>query len=478
MKRFIVGESRSQSTLFPESLDDYVSEDNPVRVIDVFVDELEMRELGFTGVDPQATGRPAYHPSILLKLYVYGYMNRIHSSRRLERESQRNVEVMWLTGRLMPDFKTIADFRKDNAKAIQNVCREFVVLCRKLNLLTESMVAIDGSKFKAVNARDKNFTQAKMKRRMDDIDKSIAEYLRQLDTADRQEERVRKADTTRLKDKIAKLKDEMKRLKKMKAEMLKQPDKQISLTDPDARSMKTRGNGIVGYNVQTAVDVQNHLIVEHEVTNHGSDRGQLSSMAKKARQSMGSDKFEVVADRGYYKSIDIKACDDAGIITYLPEAITSRGRKAGRFTKQDFRYLPDTDEYLCPSGERLQRHFTTNENGMDLHCYWSFAACSTCSIRQQCTTSPQPRRIKRWEHENVLDAMRLRLKLKDDAMRIRRQTVEHPFGTIKAWMGATHFLTRTIDRVSTEMSMHVLAYNLKRVIQIMGVREMVQAIRA
>lgn len=478
MKRFVIGESRSQSTLFPELLDDYVAEDNPVRVIDVFVDELDMRELGFSRVDPQATGRPAYHPAMLLKLYVYGYLNRIQSSRRLERESQRNVEVMWLTGRLMPDFKTIADFRKDNGKAIQNVCREFVVLCRKLKLLTESMVAIDGSKFKAVNARDKNFTQAKMKRRMDDIDKSIDEYMRQLDTADRQEDRVRQADTSRLKDKIAKLKDEMKRLKKLNAEMLKQPDKQISLTDPDARSMKTRGNGIVGYNVQTAVDVSNHLIVEHEVTNNGSDRGQLSSMAKKARQSMGSEKLEVVADRGYFKSLEIKACDDIGIVSYVPEVMTSQGRKAGRFTKQDFRYLPDTDEYLCPSGERLQWHFTTKENDLDLHCYWSFAACSSCSIKQQCTTSPQPRRIKRWEHEDVLEAMKLRLKLKVDAMRIRRETVEHPFGTIKAWMGATHFLTCTLERVSTEMSLHVLAYNLKRVISMMGVRELVQAIRA
>jgi hypothetical protein len=317
-----------------------------------------------------------------------------------------------------------------------------------------------------------------MKRRMDDIDKSIDEYLRQLDTADRQEESVRKADTTRLKDKITKLKDEMKRLKELKSEMLNHPDKQISLTDPDARSMKTRGNGIVGYNVQTAVDVNNHLIVEHEVTNVGSDRGQLSSMAKKARVSMDVEKLEVVADRGYFKSLEIKACDDAGIITYIPETLTSSGRKAGRFTKQDFRYLSDTDEYLCPSGERLQWHFTTNENGMDLHCYWSFAACSACSIKQQCTTSPQPRRIKRWEHEKVLETMKHRLKLKADAMRIRRQTVEHPFGTIKTWMGATHFLTRTLERVSTEMSLHVLAYNLKRLINLMGVRELVQAIRA
>jgi len=477
MKRFVIGESRSQSTLFPELLDDYVAEDNPVRVIDVFVDELDMRELGFSGVDPQATGRPAYHPAMLLKLYVYGYLNRTQSSRRLERESQRNVELMWLTGRLMPDFKTIADFRKDNGKAIQSVCREFVVLCRKLNLLTESMVAIDGSKFKAVNARDKNFTQAKMKRRMDDIDKSIDEYMRRLDTADRQEQRVRKADTTRLKDKIARLKEEMKQLKKLKAAMLAEPDKQISLTDPDARSMKTRGNGIVGYNVQTAVDVNNHLIVEHEVTNNGSDRGQLSSMAKKARHSMGSEKFEVVADRGYFKSDEIKACDDAGIITYLPEAITSRGRKAGKFTKQDFRYLPESDEYLCPSGERLYWHFTTKESGRMLRSYWNRAACRECIIKAQCSPSPE-RRVRRWEHEDVLEAMKLRLKMKVDAMRIRRQTVEHPFGTIKAWMGATHFLTRTIDRVSTEMSMHVLAYNLKRVINIMGVRGLVQAIRA
>lgn len=213
------------------------------------------------------------------------------------------------------------------------------------------------------------------------------------------------------------------------------------------------------------------------MTNSGSDRSQLSFMAKKVRLSMGVDQLEVVADRGYFKSLEIKACDDAGIISYVPEVMTSQGRKAGRFTKQDFRYLPDTDEYLCPSGERLQWHFTTKEHDLDLHCYWSFAACSSCSIRQQCTTSPQPRRIKRWEHEGVLDAMKRRLKLKADAMRIRRETVEHPFGTIKAWMGATHFLTRTIDRVSTEMSMHVLAYNLKRVINIMGVRELVQAIR-
>ena len=262
MKRFIEGEDRTQSTLFPERLDDYIAEDNPVRVVDVFIDELDLGRLGFQGVDPQATGRPAYHPSTLLKLYVYGYLNRVQSSRRLEREAQRNVEVMWLTGRLMPDFKTIADFRKDNGKAIRAVCREFVVLCRKLNLFSQALVAIDGSKFKAVNNRDKNFTRAKMKRRLAHIEASLDRYFEQLERADREERSVAEANTVPLKSKIATLKEEMQRLKKLEVQMQNAPDKQVSLTDPDARSMKTRGNGIVGYNVQTAVDAEHHLIVD------------------------------------------------------------------------------------------------------------------------------------------------------------------------------------------------------------------------
>jgi len=477
MKRFVEGESRNQSTLFPESLDDYVGEDNPVRVIDVFVDELDLGAVGFSGVEPHATGRPSYHPAVLLKLYIYGYLNRTQSSRRLERESQRNVEVMWLTGRLMPDFKTIADFRKDNGNAIRSVCREFVVLCRNLNLFADAVVAIDGSKFKAVNAREKNFTQAKMKRRLKQVEESIDRYFKQLDTIDRQQSSEHKDTATQLQDKIAKLKETMQGLKETEAEMLKQPDKQISLTDPDSRSMMTGGKGIVGYNVQTAVDTKHHLIVTHEVTNEGNDKNQLFTMAKKARLSLDVENLEVLADRGYFKGEELLACELAGIRAFVPEPLTSSSKVHGRFTKQDFRYLSDSNEYLCPANKHLQWHFATEENGKTMHCYWNRAACRECPISSQCTTGLE-RRIKRWEHEGVLEVMKLRLDQKPDAMQVRKETVEHPFGTIKAWMGATHFLTKTIKRVSTEMSLHVLAYNLKRVMNIMGIGSLIEAIRA
>ena len=283
MKRFIQGDSRTQSTLLPETLDDYIADTNPVRVVDVFVGELDLGKLGFEGVEPAATGRPSYHPGVLLRTYIYGYLNRIQSSRRLEREAQRNVELMWLTGRLMPDFKTIADFRKDNGQAIRNVCRQFVVLCQQLGLFTEALVAIDGSKFKAVNHRDRNFTSAKLQRRMEEIESSINRYLVGLDTADRQEPAVARPQTERLQDKIVALKAQMKMLKELEVQLKASPDQQISLTDPDARSMKTRGTGIVGYNVQTAVEAKHHLIVAHAVTNVGTDRDQLTAMAKQAR---------------------------------------------------------------------------------------------------------------------------------------------------------------------------------------------------
>src|SRR5271167_4321693 len=311
MTRFVVGEDRSQSTLFPERLDDYIGDDNPVRAIDVFVDELDLGELGFVGVAPAATGRPSYHPAPLLKIYIYGYFNRVQSSRRLERECQRNVELVWLTGHLMPDFKTIADFRKDYGEPIRKVCRAFVLLCRTVGLFSQASVAIDGSKFKAVNNRDKNFTEAKMKRRLEQIDESIARYLSLLDTADRQGPTVPEAKTTRLKEKIAKLREEIERLNALNAQMMASEDKQISLTDPDARSMATsgRGSGIVGYNVQAAVDTTHHLIVAHEVSNIGTDRNQLSNMSEQARTEIGAETLDVVADRGYYDSKEILACE-------------------------------------------------------------------------------------------------------------------------------------------------------------------------
>lgn len=477
MTDFIQGENRFQSTLFPEQLDEYIAEDSSVRVIDVFIDALDLSGLGFQ-LEPQATGRPAYHPATMLKIYVYAYLNRIHSSRRLERECQRNVELMWLTGRLAPDFKTIADFRKDNGQAIRLVCREFVMLCRKLNLFTEAFVAIDGSKFKAVNNRDRNFTKAKMKRRLEQIDQSIERYLGQLASADRQSPEIAEAKSERLNEKIAKLKEEMQRLKKLQVRMMNHPDQQISLTDPDARSMVTsgRGTGMVGYNVQTAVDTQHHLIVEHEVTNVGHDRTQLYNIAKRTKTVLEVQALDVVADRGYFRSEEIRDCENDGITTHLAKPQTSGNMAKGQFGKRDFIYKPDDDEYQCPAGERLIYRFTREESGKMIRRYWT-TACQGCSIKSQCTTG-EHRRISRWEHESVLEALEVRLDQAPEMMRVRRQTVEHPFGTLKAWMGHTHFLTRTLKHVSTEMSLHVLAYNLKRVMNILGPVMLIEAIRA
>src|SRR5476651_135019 len=479
MRRFVEGMDRGQSTLFPECMEDWIGQDNPVRVIDVFVDELDLAELGFSGVDPEMTGRPSYHPSALLKLYIYGYLNRVQSSRRLERDAGRNVEVMWLTGRLVPDHKTIADFRKDNGPAIRKVCARFVELCRAMGLLTKASVAIDGSKFKAVNNRDRNFTRAKMERRMAQIEESVARYLQQLDSADRQEpSEALKTKTSRLQEKIAMLKVQMQRLEKLRVRMLAAPDQQISLTDPDARSMATsgRGSGVVGYNVQVAVDTQHHLIVMHEVTNVGTDRSQLAHVAKATKSTLDVEKLDAVADRGYFSSEEILACENAGITVTLPKPMTSGLIAKGRFGKQDFRYVAQQDVYICPAGETLPYRYTNEEHGMFLRRYWT-NACQGCAIKQSCTTGKE-RRITRWEHEHVLEAVQRRLDEHPEKMRQRRETVEHPFGTIKARMGATHFLMKTLPKVATEMALHVLAYNMTRVMNIMGIQPLMAAMRA
>jgi len=458
--------------LFPERLDDFVAEDNPVRVIDVFVDELDVSGLGFK--EPSEMGRPGYDPRTMLKIYIYGYLNRVQSSRRLEREAQRNLELMWLTGRLAPDFKTIADFRKDNAEAIRLVSREFVMLCRKVKLFTEHLVAIDGSKFKAVNNRDKNFTREKMKRRLAEVEASIERYLGRLEEADRDE--AAKASTERLEKKVGALREEMSRLKKLEIQMLESPDEQLSLTDPDSRSMNCRGSGIVGYNVQTAVETKTHLIVAHEVTNVGSDRRQLAKMADEARTAMGVDSVSVVADRGYYCSEELLKCERAQITVYIPKPLSSRHRANGLYPREVFRYVREDDEYECPAGKRLTRRTRTLQNGLILHRYWSIQ-CGECALKPRCTTGPE-RRVSRWEHEDVLEAAQVRLDKRPEVIRVRRATVEHPFGTLKAWMGATHFLTKTLRKVSAEMSLHVLAYNMKRAIQILGVRPLLAAVRA
>ena len=478
MRRFVEEADRGQCTLLPECLDDFIDESNPVRVIDVFVDALDLAEMSFEGVEPAATGRPSYHPSVLLKLYIYGYLNRVQSSRRLEREAGRNVEVMWLLGRLAPDHKTIADFRKDNGPALRKVCARFVELCREMGLLATASVAIDGSKFKAVNNRDKNFTRAKVERRRAQLEESVARYLSQLDTADRQEPtEALAARVTRLKEKLARVKEAMGKLAVCEKQMLASPDQQISLTDPDSRSMATsgRGSGVVGYNVQVAVDTGHHLIIAHEVTNTGSDRAQLVNIASRAKDVLGVEKLEAVADRGYYSGEEILACDK-GIAVTLPKPVTSGLEARGRFGKQDFVYLSDEDAYRCPAGEKLTYHYTNEEDGQQLRRYWT-NTCRDCALKTGCTTGKE-RRITRWEHEHVLEEVQRRLDHNPQAMRQRRETVEHPFGTMKARMGATHFLTKTLPKVAAEMALSVLAYNLTRVMNIVGIRPLIAAIAA
>src|SRR6516162_775324 len=479
MAGFIEEADRGQLSLLPGSLDDWVGKDNPVRVIDAFVDGLDLKQLGFETVEPLDMGRPGYHLTVHLKLYIYGYLYCVQSSRRLERECHRNLEVMWLLGRLAPDHKTISDFRKDNGAAIKKVCGQFIELCRSLGLLLKASVAIDGSKFKAVNNRDKNFTQGKIEKRRTQLEESVARYLAQLDTADLQEpsESI-ELKKTHLKEKLEKLKSEMQKLESIERQVLASPDKQISLTDPDSRSMATsgRGSGVVGYNVQTAVDTAHHLIVAHEVTNKGSDRSQLTSTATAAKEALGFDKLDAVADRGYFNGEEIKACDDAGITVTLPKPMTSGAKSEGRFGKQDFVYLADENAYRCPAGEKLKYRFTAVEHGQTLHRYWT-DACHTCPIKAQCTTGRE-RRITRWEHEEVVEAVQERLDKNPEAMRTRRETVEHPFGTLKMRMGATHFLMKTLPKVATEMALHVLAYNLTRVLNIFGVKPIMAAVRA
>ena len=476
MGRFVEGEDRHQQTMLPACLEDYVAEDNPVRVVDAFIEELDLSALGFERVQPAATGRPAYHPATLLKIYLYGYLNRIQSSRRLEREAGRNVELMWLTGRLVPDFKTIADFRRANGAAVRAVCVRFIVICGQLGLFSHAVAAIDGAKFKAVNSRDRNFTRGKLKRRVEQVAASIERYLSSLEAADLQEGELADAKASRLKDKIAAMKAKLAELKQLETAVLEAPDQQISLTDPDARAMATsmRGAGVVGYNVQAAVDTEHHLIVAHEVTNIVTDRTLLSPMARMAKDAMAVEKIDVLADRGYFSGDEVLACEAIGATPHVPKPLTSNARAAGRFGKDDFVYLADENAYRCPAGETLSYRYARIEEGRTLHSYWT-NKCSACALKAKCTPSKE-RRVNRWEHEGVIEAMQKRLDA-GNAMTIRRRTVEHTFGTLKSWMGHTHFLTRGLERVRTEMSLCVLAYNFKRMISIMGVQPLMEAVR-
>jgi transposase len=476
MSRFIEGSDRRQRLLLPDCIDDYVTKDSPVRVVDMFVDELDLDELGFEGA--AVTGRPGYHPATMLKLYIYGYLNQVQSSRRLEREAGRNVECMWLTGKLAPDFKTIADFRRDHGPAIQAACRRFVFVCRNLGLIAGGTVAVDGSRMRAVNARDRNFTPVTIRRRMEQVDASIQRYLGMLDTADRQEGEAAGLRTVRLTTRLDALRRQMRELEAMEEAVMASPDRQISLTDPDARAMASAGTGtgLVGYNLQAAVDTGSHIVVAHEVINLGHDRTSLASMGEQAREATGAETLAMLADRGYFSGPEVLACEEAGMVPICPKPLTSGAKADGRFGKQDFVYQPDTDTYRCPAGETLTRRFSSLDHGMTLHGYATPACRSRCAIKANCTASTE-RRIKRWEHEDVIEAMQARLDRWPNAMRVRRRTVEHVFGTLKDWMGRSHFKMRGLRNVATEASLHILAYNIKRAIALLRVPGLIAAMQ-
>jgi transposase len=473
---YIEGEDRKQTVLFPEVLEDYVSEENPVRFIDVFIEGLDLSEMGFGRAIPKETGRPPYDPGDLLRLYVYGYLNRTRSSRQLEKEAGRNVELMWLMRKLRPDFKTIADFRKDNPQALKKVCREFTLWCKRLELFGGELVAIDGSKFGAVNSPKRNFTEKKLRRMIREIDDKIDQYLKDLDRQDKQEAGPQSLSREQLKEKIERYKERRAQYEQLKSDLEHSGESQISLTDPESRSMRV-GHGVeVSYNVQIVVDQKNKLLVEHEVTNEVIDLGQLSTMAKKAKETLGVEALEVVADRGYYNGEEVKACEQSGITAYVPKSNTSSNLKRGLFTKEDFIYEPDKDCYRCPAGKELSYRYQTLEQGRQMRTY-QISGCKSCGLKSKCSINKKGiRAIKRWVDEAILEAMARRIAENPEKIELRKNLAEHPFGTIKRAMNQGYFLMRGLTKVGTEVSLTILAYNLKRVINILGVRTMVEAV--
>ena len=479
---FIHGESRDQGTLFPERLDDYIDKDNPVRFIDAFVDDLDMSALGFQRNEPAWTGRRPYDPRDLLKLYIYGYLYQIRSSRKLERETHRNVEVMWLLRRLCPDHKTIANFRKDNANAFKGVFRAFTVVCRRLSLFGGELIAVDGSKFKAVNAPQRNFTKDKLKRRLKELEEKIERYLQELDAEDAQDAQSASSEAgPSIQEKIQRLKARKVTYAHLLDDLEARGETQVSLTDPDSRAMPKSPKAKVGYNVQAATDDKHHLIVEQDVTNQANDKAQLSKISIGAKAALGVDACSVVADGGYYDGDTIKACVEEHMVPYVPKPATSNSKSRGLYSKDDFIYDPQQDHYLCPAGQVLTYAYdavypkkTSNQSVIKKH--YTTSACKTCPVRSLCTTNKNGRILTRRVDEHLLDEMAQRLEENPEVLHKRREMVEHPFGTLKFWYGYAHFLVKGLDKVKAEFSLMSLAYNIKRSINLVGVYKMVDAV--
>jgi len=476
--RYIEGQSREQVLIFPEVIDDYVSKDNPVRFIDAFIDMLDMIKLGFTHSLTSKTGRKPYNPKDLLKLYIYGYLNQIRSSRKLERETHRNIEVIWLLKKIQPDFKTISDFRKDNSRALKKVFRQLVMLCKGWGLYGNELVAIDGSKFKANNHNSRCFTMKKIKKTLKEINEKIESYLRELDESDESEESNNgdiKLESAELQEKIDQLKETQEKYNQYEKMLRESGEKQISLTDPDSRMMKVKNSGHdVCFNVQAAIDSKHKLVADYDVTNEGNDQNQLSNMSEKAKETLEVDELEVVADKGYFKREEIKKCAKNNITCYVPQPRKSHNRKKGLFTDKDFHYNSSKDCYICPAGEVL--HPTTYRKEREENIYTT-RKCLNCSLRSKCTKDRHGRHIYRWINEQIIEEMAVRVQENPDKIKARACIVEHPFGTIKQPMNQGYFLTRGFEGVKAELSLTMLSYNIKRVLNILGVDKLLEEMK-
>ena len=473
----IAGHDRSQTLLLPESLDEYIGPENPVRFIDAWVDGLDLTAAGFARMTAKATGRPGYAPKDLLKLYIYGYLNRVRSSRRLEAETHRNIEVIWLLRHLKPDFKTIADFRRNNRNAFRPVFRQFVLLCRQLDLFGRELLAVDGTRIKAVNNKDRNFTRASLTEFIKLADAKLDDYLQRLDQSDAAESATGGSRVKNLAEKIAAIRERRTRCQDMLAHLDQTGEDQISLTDPDSRAMAAHTRVAVGYNVQVTVDTKHKLIVEQQVTNQVVDMGLLTQTAEPAKEVLDVEKIAVVADKGYFKIEDIEACEKAGIEPYVPRPQRGPSVKAGLFRKDEFQYDAVSDSFLCPAGQRLHAYSFSLLRGLKKINYANKLACDDCAIRSRCTGS-RFRTVSRLENEAVLDRMQARLAKRPAILDQRRESAEHPFGTIKQWMNQGAFLMRGLEKVRAEFSLTALAYNLRRVLNLVGFTELMAALAA
>src|ERR671938_570011 len=473
----LTGHDRSQTLLLPESLDDYVAAENPVRFIEAFVDNLDLAAAGFARVQPKATGRPGYAPADLLKIYVYGYLNRTRSSRRLEAETHRNIEVIWLLRHLKPDFKTIADFRRVNCKAFRPVFRQFVLLCREFDLFGKELLAVDGTRVKAVNKKDRNFTWASLKEFIRLADAKLEDYLQRLDHADAAEASTSGSRVENLAEKIAAVRGRRERCQEMLAELDRTGESQISLTDPDSRAMAAHTRVAVGYNAQIAVDTKHKLIVEQQVTNQVLDMGLLTETAEPAKEILSVERIDVIADKGYFKIEDIEACEKAGMAPYVPRPQRGPSDSAGLLRKDEFKYDPETDSFTCPAGQRLTPYASSTLRQLKKINYANRKACRDCPLRSRCTDN-QFRTVSRLENEAVLDRMQERLAKRPEVLNQRRETVEHPFGSIKQWMNQGAFLMRGLEKVRGEFSLTALAYNLRRVLNLVGFDLLMAAVAA